>query len=65
MREDEELAAELAQKAEDSWRRERLDEVEKKRREMEKAKGKKRKVDERSVKKRREVSNRLSVGKTY
>jgi len=62
MREDEELAAELAAvqlveeelawKVEESWRRERLDEVErmyeaeKKRRETEKVKGKKRKVDE-------------------
>jgi len=55
MREDEELAAklvaaqlveeELVQKVEESRRRERLDKVEKKRRETEKAKGKKRKVD--------------------
>ena len=84
MREDEELAAELAaaqlveeelaQKAEESWRRERLDEVErmyeaeKKRRETEKAKGKKRKADEDdetdegSGKKRKEVSNKCSIG---
>jgi len=77
MREDEELAAKLAaaqlveeelvQKVEESWRRQRLDEVEKKRREMEKVKGKKRKADkeeesdEGSIKKRREVSNRLSM----
>jgi len=85
MREDKELAAELAaaqpveeelaQKAEESWRRERLNEaermyeVEKKRREMEKMKGKKRKVDEDnetdegSGKKRKEVSNKCSIGR--
>ena len=65
---------ELARKAEESWRRERLDKVErmyeaeKKRREMEKAKGKKRKADEDdetdegSGKKRKEVSNNCQVG---
>jgi len=85
MREDEELAAELAAaqlieeelawKAEESRRRERLDEAErmyeaeKKRREMEKAKGKKRKADEDdetdegSGKKRKEVSNKCSIGR--
>jgi len=79
MREDEELAAELAaaqlieeelaRKAEESWRRERLDKAEKKRREMEKAKGKKRKADEDdktdegSGKKRKEVSNKSSIGR--
>ena len=78
MREDEELAAELAAaqlveeelawKAEESRRRERLDEAEKKRRETEKAKGKKRKADEDdetdegSGKKRKEVSNKYSIG---
>ena len=82
MREDKELAAKLAAaqlveeelvwKAEESWRRERLNkaeqkyEAEKKQREMEKVKGKKRKVDEEeeldegSVKKRKEeVTNCL------
>jgi len=75
MREDKELAAELVaaqlveeelvQNAEESWRRERLDEAEKKQRETEKAKGKKRKTDEDeesdegSVKKRKEVSNKF------
>ena len=82
MWEDKELAAELAaaqlveeelvRKAEESWRRERLDkaerkyEAEKKQRETEKAKGKKRKVDEDnkmdegSIKKRKEeVTNCL------
>ena len=85
MREDEELAAELvaaqlveeelAWKVEESRRRERLDEaermyeVEKKRRETEKAKGKKRKADEDdetdegSGKKRKEVSNKSSIGR--
>ena len=79
MREDEELVAELAaaqlveeelaQKAEESWRRERLNEAEKKRRETEKAKGKKRKADEDdetdegSGKKRKEVSNKSSIGR--
>jgi len=81
MREDEELAAaqlieeELAQKAEESQRRERLDKaeqkykVEKKQREMEKVKGNKRKVDEDdetdegSVKKRKEVSNKVYIFK--
>jgi len=84
MREDEELAAELAaaqlveeelaREAEESRRRERLDEaerryeVEKKWREMEKVKGKKRKADEDdetdegSGKKRKEVSNKYSIG---
>jgi len=85
MREYEELAAELAAvqlveeelawKAEESQRRERLDEAErryeaeKKQREMEKAKGKKRKADEEeetdegSIKKRKEVRNNYSIGK--
>jgi len=85
MREDKELAAELAaaqlieeelaRKAEESWRRERLDEAErmyeaeKKQRETEKAKGKKRKADEDdetdegSGKKRKEVSNKSSIGR--
>jgi len=84
MQEDEELAAELAAvqlveeelawKAEESRRRERLDEAErmyeaeKKQRETEKAKGKKRKADEEdemdegSGKKRKEVSNKCSIG---
>ena len=77
MREDEELAAKLAaaqlveeelvQKVEESWRRQRLDEVEKKRREMEKVKGKKRKADkeeesdEGSIKKRKEVGNKFYI----
>ena len=87
MREDKELAAELAaaqlveeelvRKAEESRRRERLDEAErmyeaeKKRREMEKAKGKKRKADEDdetdegSGKKRKEVSNKCSIGRQH
>jgi len=85
MREDKELAAELvaaqlveeelAWKAEESRRRERLDEAErmyeakKKRRETEKAKGKKRKADKDnetdkgSGKKRKEVSNKSSIGR--
>jgi len=85
MREDKELAAELAavqlieeelaQKAEESRRRERLNkaerryEAEKKRREKEKVKGKKRNADEEeetdegSGKKRKEVSNKSSIGR--
>jgi len=68
---------ELAQKAEESRRRERLDEVERmyeaerKRRETEKAKGKKRKADEDdetdegSGKKRKEVSNKCSIDRQH
>jgi len=58
---------ELAWKAEESQRRERLDEAEKKRRETEKVKGKKRKADEDdemddgSIKKRKEVSNKSYI----
>ena len=58
---------ELAWKAEESQRRQRLNEVEKKWREMEKAKGKKRNADEEdemdegSVKKRKEVSNEFYI----
>ena len=81
MQEDKELAAaqlieeELARKAEESRRRERLDEAERmyeadnKRMETEKAKGKKRKADEDdetdkgSGKKRKEVSNKCSIGR--
>jgi len=77
MQEDEELVAKLAAaqlveedlawKVEESWRRQRLNEAEKKRREMEKLKGKKRKADEDdetdkgSVKKRKEVGNKFYI----
>jgi len=77
MQEDEELVAklaavqpveeELAWKVEESRRRQRFDEAEKKHREMEKSKGKKRKADEDdetdkgSVKKRKEVGNKFYI----
>jgi len=71
------VEGELVWKAEESRRRERLDEAErmyeaeKKWREMEKSKGKKRKadeddeMDEGSGKKRKEVSNKSSIGRRH
>ena len=62
MQEDEELVAELVQKAEERQRRQRLDEAEKKQRETEKAKGKKRKADHRLLALLLTIYQHLSTG---